>query len=115
MNTWYISAVAGVEREVHYCTSKANCHMFTRPNAIECQNRCLRGNAVCSGHVRTPHRLCVLCALDDDLGEEDIVQPQGRIRESREVAQSALFPASGEASVFNRETQFVENAMQVGT
>lgn len=118
VNTSSISAVAGTEKEVLYCTSKGACHMFTRAIAIEYRARGLRCNAVCPAFIRTPHglrELRELRALGVDVGEEDIVRLQGRICEPHEVARAALFLASDEASFVNGETLFVDNAMLVGT
>ena len=118
VNTSSISAVAGTEKEVLYCTSKGACHMFTRAIAIEYRARGIRCNAVCPGFIRTPHglrELAELRRLGVDVNEDDIARLQGRICEPEEVARAALFLASDEASFVNGETLFVDNAMLVGT
>lgn len=118
VNTSSISAVAGTEKQVLYCTSKGACHMFTRAIAIEYRSRGLRCNAVCPGFIRTPHglrELAELRAQGVDVSEADIARLQGRICEPDEVARAALFLASDEASFVNGETMFVDNAMLVGT
>lgn len=118
VNTSSISAVAGTEKEVLYCTSKGACHMFTRAIAIEYRARGIRCNAVCPGFIRTPHglrELEELRRLGVDVNEDDIARLQGRICEPEEVARAALFLASDEASFVNGETMFVDNAMLVGT
>jgi NAD(P)-dependent dehydrogenase (short-subunit alcohol dehydrogenase family) len=118
VNTSSISAVAGTEKEVLYCTSKGACHMFTRAIAIEYRSSGLRCNAVCPGFIRTPHglrELDELRALGVNVTEDDIARLQGRICEPEEVARAALFLASDEASFVNGETMFVDNAMLVGT
>lgn len=118
VNTSSISAVAGTEKEVLYCTSKGACHMFTRAIAIEYRPRGLRCNAVCPGFIRTPHglrELKELRALGVDVSEDDVARLQGRICEPEEVARAALFLASDDASFVNGETLFVDNAMLVGT
>ena len=118
VNTSSISAVAGTEKEVLYCTSKGACHMFTRAIAIEYRSKGLRCNAVCPGFIRTPHglrELRELRALGVDVSEKDVIRLQGRICEPHEVARAALFLASDEASFVNGETMFVDNAMLVGT
>jgi len=118
VNTSSISAVAGTEKEVLYCTSKGACHMFTRAIAIEYRAKGLRCNAVCPGFIRTPHglrELDELQALGVDVSFDDVAKLQGRICEPEEVARAALFLASDEASFVNGETLFVDNAMLVGT
>jgi NAD(P)-dependent dehydrogenase (short-subunit alcohol dehydrogenase family) len=118
VNTSSISAVAGTEKEVLYCTSKGACHMFTRAIAIEYRAKGLRCNAVCPGFIRTPHglrELKELRALGVDVSEDDVARLQGRICEPHEVARAALFLASDESSFVNGETLFVDNAMLVGT
>lgn len=118
VNTSSISAVAGTEKEVLYCTSKGACHMFTRAMAIEYRAAGIRCNAVCPGFIRTPHglrELKELRALGIDVSEADISRLQGRICEPREVAAAALFLMSDDASFVNGETLFVDNAMLVGT
>ena len=118
VNTSSISAVAGTEKEVLYCTSKGACHMFTRAIAIEYRSAGIRCNAVCPGFIRTPHglrELDELRALGVEVSEDDIIRLQGRICEPGEVASAALFLASDDASFVNGETLFVDNAMLVGT
>ena len=118
VNTSSISAVAGTEKEVLYCTSKGACHMFTRAIAIEYRAAGIRCNAVCPGFIRTPHglrELTELRALGVDVSETDISRLQGRICEPEEVAAAALFLMSDDASFVNGETLFVDNAMLVGT
>ena len=118
VNTSSISAVAGTPMEVLYCTSKGACHMFTRAIAIEYRDQGIRCNAVCPGFIRTAHgirELKELQGLDVDVTEEDICRLQGRICEPEEVANAALFLASGEASFVNGETLFVDNGMLVST
>jgi NAD(P)-dependent dehydrogenase (short-subunit alcohol dehydrogenase family) len=118
VNTSSISAVAGTEKEVLYCTSKGACHMFTRAIAIEYRSRGIRCNAVCPGFIRTPHglrELDELRGLGVEVEEADIERLQGRICEPHEVARAALFLASDDASFVNGETMFVDNAMLVGT
>ena len=118
VNTSSISAVAGTEKEVLYCTSKGACHMFTRAIAIEYRARGIRCNAVCPGFIRTPHglrELEELSALGVDVSEEEINRLQGRICEPKEIANVALFLASDASSFVNGETVFADNAMLVGT
>ena len=113
-----ISAVAGTEKKVLYCTSKGACHMLTSAIAIEYRAAGIRCNAVCPGFIRTPHglrELDELRAQGVDVSEDDIVRLQGRICEPHEVAAAALFLASDEASFVNGETLFVDNAMLVDT
>jgi NAD(P)-dependent dehydrogenase (short-subunit alcohol dehydrogenase family) len=118
VNTSSISAVAGTEKEVLYCTTKGACHMFTRAIAIEYRAHGLRCNAVCPGFIRTPHGLRELDALRAQgvaVSEADIVRLQGRICEPVEIANVALFLASDASSFVNGETVFADNAMLVGT
>lgn len=118
VNTSSISAVAGTEREVLYCTTKGACHMFTRAIAIEYRSFGIRCNAVCPGFIRTPHGLRELDELRAQgvaVSEEDIVRLQGRICEPEEIANVALFLASDSSSFVNGETVFADNAMLVGT
>jgi NAD(P)-dependent dehydrogenase (short-subunit alcohol dehydrogenase family) len=118
VNTSSISAVAGTEKEVLYCTTKGACHMFTRAIAIEYRARGLRCNAVCPGFVRTPHglrELDELRKLGVAVTEDDIARLQGRICEPEEIASVALFLASDASSFINGETVFADNAMLVGT
>jgi NAD(P)-dependent dehydrogenase (short-subunit alcohol dehydrogenase family) len=118
VNTSSISAVAGTPMEVLYCTSKGACHMFTRAIATEYRDRGIRCNAVCPGFIRTAHGIRELKELQGyhvDVTEEDICRLKGRICETEEVANVALFLASSDASFVNGETLFVDNGMLVST
>jgi len=107
-----ISAVAGTPMEVLYDTTKGAVHMFARAIAVEFRDRNIRCNAVCPGFIRTPHGLREVAELQKlgvDVSEAALAAQQGRIGEPEEVAATALFLASDDASFVNGTQLFVDN------
>ncbi|NMO01495.1 SDR family oxidoreductase [Gordonia sp. TBRC 11910] len=107
-----ISGVVGTPMEVLYCTSKGACHMFARAVAVEFRDRNIRSNAVCPGFIATDHgrrELSLLSRHGVDVSEAAIAAGQGRMCEPEEVAASALFLLSDDASFVNGAHLFVDN------
>lgn len=94
------SAVSG-EGGVHYCASKAAILGLTRSLAMEVAARKIRVNAICPGPTNTP----IMANISDEWKQAMVAAiPMGRIGEPEEIANTALFLASDEASAFTGQT-----------
>lgn len=112
VNTSSISAITATPLEVLYCTTKGAVHQFSRALAVEYRDKGIRVNAVCPGFIRTAHgirEVTELSAQGVDASEAAMKAMQGRFCEPEEVAQTALFLASDEASFVNGSHIFVDN------
>lgn len=101
------SALSG-EGGVHYCATKAAVLGFTRCLARELGGRNIRVNAICPGPTNT--------RLMQDISEEwaqamIAAIPLGRIAQPEEVARTALFLASEDASFFTGQTLAANGGM----
>lgn len=94
------SAVSG-EGGVHYCASKAAILGLTRSLAMEVAPRHIRVNAICPGPTNTP----IMANISEAWKQAMIAAiPLGRLGEPVEIANTALFLASDEASSFTGQT-----------
>ncbi|MGI9285175.1 MAG: SDR family NAD(P)-dependent oxidoreductase [Pseudomonadales bacterium] len=103
------SALSG-EGGVHYCATKAAVLGFTKCLASELGSRNIRVNAICPGPTNT--------RLMQDISEEwaqamIAAIPLGRIAEPAEVARTALFLASDDASFFTGQTLAANGGMHM--
>jgi NAD(P)-dependent dehydrogenase (short-subunit alcohol dehydrogenase family) len=107
-----ISAELATAGEVLYDATKGACHMFARAIAVEFRDRGIRCNAVCPGFINTPHgrsEQASLVRLGVDVSESGIKAAQGRWCEPDEVAKTALFLLSDDASFVSGARLFVDN------
>lgn len=107
-----ISGVVGTPMEVLYCTTKGACHMFSRAIAVEFRQQNIRSNAICPGFIGTAHgrRELELLREHGTVISDDMLQNiQGRLCDPIEVARTALFLASDDASFVNGAHLFVDN------
>jgi 3-oxoacyl-[acyl-carrier protein] reductase len=96
-----INSFVGWPDNVPYTTSKGAVLQFTRALALDLAPRGIRSNCVCPGIIDTPLTRGFIDAAPDPealVGEYDAVAPLGRMGTAAEVANAALFLASGEAS-----------------
>jgi 3-oxoacyl-[acyl-carrier protein] reductase len=96
-----INSFVGWPDNVPYTTSKGAVLQFTRAVALDLAPRGIRSNCVCPGIIDTPLTRGFIDAAPDPealVGEYDAVAPLGRMGTAAEVANAALFLASGEAS-----------------
>ena len=97
INISSVAALGGIEIAPHYGAAKAGILGFTRSVAREVGSRGIRVNAICPGWIDTP-----MTEPMPDL-VKNIVKgqtPLGRWGEPREIAATALFLASDDASFF---------------
>lgn len=85
-----------------YCASKGAVVLLTKAMAIDCGPLNIRVNCLCPGDVDTPMLRAEAAQLGVDearfLRESGAGRPLGRIGTPQEIAQAALFLASGEST-----------------
>lgn len=112
ITTSSVSASTATPMESVYCSSKAAVTHFTKSVAVEFRDKGIRANVISPGFVRTNHGLFEIeCMqkLNVPADEEDIRLLQGRMCEPEEVADVAVFLASGESSFVNGADILVDN------
>ncbi|HSE03600.1 MAG TPA: SDR family NAD(P)-dependent oxidoreductase [Methylomirabilota bacterium] len=97
INMSSVAALMGLEASPHYSAAKGGILAFTRAVAREVASRGIRVNAICPGYIDTPMTRPISPLIQRVvLGRT----PLGRWGEPEEVAATALFLASDEASYF---------------
>lgn len=107
-----ISSTAGLNGTgaVHYCSSKAAVLGFTKCLARELGGRGIRVNAICPGAMNTR----MMASISPDYAKAMLASiPLGRMGEPVEVANTALFLASDEASYFTGQTLAANGGWQM--
>jgi NAD(P)-dependent dehydrogenase (short-subunit alcohol dehydrogenase family) len=106
INTSSIVAIMGsATSQAAYTASKGGVLALTREIAVEFAKKGIRANAICPGPLNTE----LIEELFSDPHQKQrrfIHMPMGRLGESEEIAQAALFLASDESSFVNG-TEFV--------
>ena len=97
VNLSSVAALMGLETVPHYSAAKGGILAFTRAVAREVGSRGIRVNAICPGFIDTPMTQTV-----SPLARKAVLSrtPLGRLAEPREVATTALFLVSDDASFF---------------
>jgi 3-oxoacyl-[acyl-carrier protein] reductase len=97
INMSSVAALMGLETSPHYSAAKGGILAFTRAVAREVASRGIRVNAICPGYIDTPMTRPISPLIQRMvLGRT----PLGRWGEPEEVAATALFLASDDASYF---------------
>jgi len=95
VNMGSILAHVGQANSTAYSAAKAGVVNFTRSTAVTYARQGIRVNAISPGYVHTP----LVAGLPADVREGMVdKQPIGRLAEPEEIAQVALFLASGRSS-----------------
>ena len=101
INMASVASFVGFQADAAYCASKGGLLMLTRQMALDYAPENIRVNAICPGFIRTPeleHYLGQKSDPDGARAEVIAYHPIGRIGEPSEVADVAVFFASGESS-----------------
>jgi 3-oxoacyl-[acyl-carrier protein] reductase len=95
INLSSVAALMGLETVPHYSAAKGGILAFTRAVAREVGSRGIRVNAICPGYIDTP-----MTAPMSDLVRKAVLArtPLGRWGEPEEIAATAAFLASDDAS-----------------
>lgn len=95
INTASMSSFVAFPQMSAYCASKGAVLMLTKTAAMEYARQGIRINAICPGPILTD----MIAHLPPEAHERAIeANPMGRLADPREVANLALFLASGESS-----------------
>ena len=97
VNLSSVAALMGLETVPHYSAAKGGILALTRAVAREVGSRGIRVNAICPGFIDTPMTQTI-----SPLSRKAVLSrtPLGRLAEPREVAATALFLVSDDASFF---------------
>jgi NAD(P)-dependent dehydrogenase (short-subunit alcohol dehydrogenase family) len=96
-----------------YCVSKAGVWMLTKVLAVELAPRGIRVNAIGPGFIETPMTASVRADEDRRRAIEQST-PLGRLGQPEDIANTALFLASDEASFFTGEILFPDGGLFTG-
>jgi NAD(P)-dependent dehydrogenase (short-subunit alcohol dehydrogenase family) len=106
----FVAVMGAATSQSAYTASKGGVLALTREIAVEFARRGIRANALCPGPVNTP-LLAPLLADPARRARRMIHIPMGRLAEAREVAQAALWLASGESSFVTGATFLVDGGI----
>ncbi|MCC7365431.1 MAG: glucose 1-dehydrogenase [Dehalococcoidia bacterium] len=96
-----------------YCVSKAGVWMLTKTLALELAPRGVRVNAIGPGFIETP--MTATARADEARGQQILSGiPMGRFGRPEDIANTALFLASDEASYFTGEILFPDGGLFTG-
>ena len=111
INMSSVAALAGIELAPHYSAAKGAILSFTKALAREVGSRNIRVNAICPGYIDTP----MTAPLSDMLRAFIKSQtPLHRLGEPDEVAATALFLASDDASFFTGQWLSPNGGLVIG-
>jgi 3-oxoacyl-[acyl-carrier protein] reductase len=97
INLSSVAALTGLESVPHYSAAKGGILSFTRAVAREVGSRNIRVNAICPGFIETPMTAGVTPMMQKVLLSRT---PLGRWGQPEEIAATALFLASDDASFY---------------
>lgn len=109
VNTASAAGLVGLKDRAAYCASKGAVIAFTKAVAVQYAGTGIRCNSVCPGTVDSPWVGRLLAAADDpEQARAALVarQPMGRLGQTAEIAEAALYLAS-DAAAFITGTELV--------
>jgi NAD(P)-dependent dehydrogenase (short-subunit alcohol dehydrogenase family) len=107
----FVALLGAATSQIAYTASKGAVLSMTRELAVEFARRGVRVNAICPGPVETP-LLMHLFESDPAAYERRRVHiPLGRLAQPTEIAQGALFLASGDSSYVTGSTFVVDGGI----
>ncbi len=106
----FVAVVGAATSQIAYTASKGGVLAMTREIAVEYARQGIRANALCPGPVNTP-LLQQLLADPEARARRFVHLPMGRLAESGEIAQAALFLASSESSYVSGSTFLVDGGL----
>jgi 3-oxoacyl-[acyl-carrier protein] reductase len=111
INLSSVAALTGLETTPHYSAAKGGILSFTRAVAREVGSRGIRVNAICPGYIDTP-----MTAGISPLVQKLILTrtPLGRWGEPEEIAATALFLASDDASFYTGQWLSPNGGLVIG-
>jgi 3-oxoacyl-[acyl-carrier protein] reductase len=111
INLSSVAALTGLETTPHYSAAKGGILSFTRAVAREVGSRGIRVNAICPGYIDTP-----MTAGISPVVQKIIVNrtPLGRWGEPDDIAATALFLASDDASFYTGQWLSPNGGLVIG-
>jgi len=112
------AAIVGQPALSHYCSAKAGVNGFTRAIAVEYAKRGIRANAILPGLIETPAlKKAVQANFDDPEAQFQVIaetaNPMGRLGNPKEIAATALFLASDDASFITGQSIVVDGGRTI--
>ncbi|MBI4570396.1 MAG: glucose 1-dehydrogenase [Chloroflexi bacterium] len=98
VNNASVAGLVGFAGIPAYCASKGGVVQLTRTAALEYATQGIRVNCLCPGVIDTPMVQRFTQANPEGLAQLAQLEPVGRLGRAREVAELALFLASGRSS-----------------
>jgi NAD(P)-dependent dehydrogenase (short-subunit alcohol dehydrogenase family) len=114
VNIGSVAGFVGFERDAAYCASKGAVLALTRQMALDYASRGIRVNCICPGFVETEMMRLFIDSHDEPASvESEIVSmhPIGRVGRPEEIAATAAFLASDEASFINGASLAVDGGL----
>jgi NAD(P)-dependent dehydrogenase (short-subunit alcohol dehydrogenase family) len=107
----FVAVMGAATSQISYTASKGGVLALSRELGVEFARRGVRVNALCPGPVDTP-LLHELFAKDPEKAARRMVHiPMGRFALAEEIAQGALFLASGDSSYVTASTFLVDGGL----
>jgi NAD(P)-dependent dehydrogenase (short-subunit alcohol dehydrogenase family) len=108
VNISSINGLGGTPTASVYAASKAGVISLTKSSALEYANSNIRINVICPGAIRTPllEKVFMETGATESQTESDI--PQGRIGDPNDIADSAIWLCSDQASYINGHVMVID-------
>lgn len=107
----FVAVMGAATSQISYTASKGGVLAMSRELGVEFAKEGVRVNALCPGPVSTP-LLEELFASDPEKAARRLIHlPMGRFAAAREIADTALFLASGESSYITASTFMVDGGL----
>jgi 3-oxoacyl-[acyl-carrier protein] reductase len=111
INLSSVAALTGLDMVPHYSAAKGGILSFTRAVAREVGSRGIRVNAICPGYIDTPMTSGVSPLMQKILVSRT---PLGRWGQPEEIASTALFLASDDASFYTGQWLSPNGGLVIG-
>jgi NAD(P)-dependent dehydrogenase (short-subunit alcohol dehydrogenase family) len=110
INVSSIYGVVGTKERPAYCAAKGGVRMLTKSIAVDYAEDNIRANAIMPGPIETPRLLVRNPSLEAVAARHGARLHKGRLGRPEEIARTALFLASDEASYTSGADHFVDAA-----
>jgi NAD(P)-dependent dehydrogenase (short-subunit alcohol dehydrogenase family) len=107
----FVALVGAATSQIGYTASKGAVLSMSRELAVQFAREGVRVNALCPGPVETPLLMRLFSDNPAAYERRRIHLPMGRLATAREIANAALFLASGESSYVNGATFLVDGGL----
>jgi len=110
INVSSIYGVVGTKERPAYCAAKGGVRMLTKSIAVDYAEDNIRANAIMPGPIETPRLLVRNPSIEAVVARHGARLHMGRLGRPEEIARTALFLASDEASYTSGADHFVDAA-----